>query len=242
MTGKKFFGGTGEAVYYGWASFKANGVFFAGVTLFMGSITSLITGSYSGESRALAFILVIIGAVLTVLFRMGLTRIFLNTVSSEKEPEFIDIFSSFDLFASYLFGTVLYVLIVLIGSILFVVPGIILGIRYCFFGYFIIDKRLGAIEALKASDKITEGIKWDLLGFLFVLFCVNILGGLAIGFGMLATVPATCLAFAYAYCNLITPPKEESEEPSGGEEEKKEEHKEEHKAVPILNARKPNST
>ena len=84
-----------------------------------------------------------------------------------------------------------------------IVPGIIWGIQYMFFSYFIIDEDLGPMEALKRSAAITEGAKWDLFLFGLLLAGINLLGALCLLVGLIATIPATMLAFAFAYRRLL---------------------------------------
>ena len=88
------------------------------------------------------------------------------------------------------------------GFILFVIPGIYFAIKYHFLLYFVIDKKMGPLEALRASGKITDGVKWRLLGFSIVSIGIVILGFLAFGFGILVAVPVATLADAYLYRKL----------------------------------------
>jgi len=76
-------------------------------------------------------------------------------------------------FPVFLFGLILYTLITLVGTILLIIPGIIWGIKFQFFGYFIVDKGLEPIEALKRSAAITKGVRWSLL-FLALSLLVSI--------------------------------------------------------------------
>ena len=71
---------------------------------------------------------------------------------------------------------ILYGLIVLAGMILLVIPGIIWAVKLQYFSYFIIDKKLAPIEALKESSRITTGIKWDVFAFCSVLIVINLIG------------------------------------------------------------------
>jgi uncharacterized membrane protein len=55
---------------------------------------------------------------------------------------------------------------------------------------------------MKESKRITHGYKWPLLGFIFVLALVNLLGALALGVGLLVSVPVSTLALVHAYRTL----------------------------------------
>ena len=79
---------------------------------------------------------------------MGLIRIPLR-LHDNKGVGFTDVFSCFLLFFNYLFGAILYGLIIFVGIILLIIPGIIWAIKFQFYSYFIVDEGLGPIEALK---------------------------------------------------------------------------------------------
>ncbi len=80
--------------------------------------------------------------------------------------------------------------------------GIIWSIRLSKFPYFIIDKGRNPIDALKDSWGLTRGSTWNLLLFTLLLVLVNVLGALAFGVGLLATIPTTQLAHAFVYRKL----------------------------------------
>ena len=133
---------------------------------------------------------------------MGLIKIALRFCDKEK-GEFAELFSCFPLFFKYLFGSILCMLIVLGGMILLIIPGIIWSIKFQFFTYFIIDKGLGPIEALKRSSAITKGAKWDLFIFGLLLGLINLLGALCLLVGLFATIPTTIVAMAFVYRKLL---------------------------------------
>jgi uncharacterized membrane protein len=64
----------------------------------------------------------------------------------------------------YLLGYFLYILILIGGLFLLIIPGIIWAVKYQFFGYFIIDQGMKPVEALKRSGQLTKGRK----GYIFV--------------------------------------------------------------------------
>ena len=121
-----------------------------------------------------------------------------------KERNFGDLFSCFPLFFKYLFSLILYLLILVGGAILLIFPAVIWGIKFYFFGYFIVDEGLGPVEALKASSRITMDAKWDLLGLSFVLGVIIMLGVLCLGIGFFAAAPTVIVAIALTYRKLLS--------------------------------------
>lgn len=69
-------------------------------------------------------------------------------------------------------------------------------------GFLVVDRGLDPLEALHRSSVLTEGTRFRLFLFLLLCFGLNVLGALAFGVGLLFTIPATALAFAYVYRRL----------------------------------------
>jgi uncharacterized membrane protein len=134
---------------------------------------------------------------------MGLIKIVLKFCDNEK-AELPDLFSCSHLFFKYLFGSIIYGLIVSAEMILLIIPGFIWAIKFYFFSYFIVDKNLRPIEALKRSSAITEGTKWDLLLFGLLLFGINLIGAIPFFLGWFVTIPSTMIAMAFVFRKLLS--------------------------------------
>ncbi|MEW6572492.1 MAG: hypothetical protein AB1374_02505 [Bacillota bacterium] len=194
----------GEAIEFGWKTMKSNLGFFVALLIIV-AIIEMVPEVISEITRenlpAVALLADLLSFVVQMVIGMGVIKIALRFCDGEKAG-FADLFSCLSLFFRYLFAGILYCLIVLAGTILLVVPGIIWGIQYQFFSYFIIDKKTGVIESLKRSSAITKGSRWNLFLFGLLLALINILGMLALLIGLFATVPTTMVANAYVYRKL----------------------------------------
>jgi uncharacterized membrane protein len=203
MATKKF--SKGEAIRFGWNTMKNNLGFFIGLLIVAGLITIIPTFlqlATQGDAPGLSFIFAIISGVLQLIIEMGMIKIALKFADNTK-AEFGDLFSCLPLFFKYLASSVLYGLITLGGLILLIIPGIIWGIKFYFFGYSIVDQGAGPIEALKRSSAITMGAKWDLFLFGLLIIGINILGLLALVIGLFATIPTSMVAIAFVYRKLL---------------------------------------
>ena len=175
-----------EAIRFGWNMMKSNFGFFIGFLVVVGMIyfiPDFIVELLKEDAPILAFIITIASWVLAIVIQMGLIRIGLRFCDNGKS-EFTDLFSCFPLFFKYLLGSILYELITLGGMILLIIPGVIWAIKFQFFSYFIVDKGLGPIEALKRSSAITRDAKWDLFLFGLFLGLINLLGAICFIIGM----------------------------------------------------------
>jgi uncharacterized membrane protein len=195
----------GEAIRFGWSAMKANLGFFIGV-LIVGFVVCAIPEALQKwareEALPLALLFGLASFIFQVIIGMGYITISLKLADNAK-PELGDLFSRVHLFFKYLGGSILLGLIVLGGLILLIVPGIVWALKFQFFSYFVIDKELGPVEALRKSAAITEGAKWNLLLFGLVLVGINILGALALVVGLFATIPTTMVALAFVYRKLL---------------------------------------
>lgn len=203
MTTKNF--SKGEAIRFGWQIMKSNFWFFAALLILAGVIqfgSDVIYRLLIKESPILAFTVYLIGWILSIIVGLGLIKISLNFCDNLKS-KIGDLFSQYQLFFRVLFAGILYGLICLSGTILFIIPGIYLGIRFWFYDYFIVDKRTGVIESLKKSWRITQGNVWNLFLFILILTGINLLGALCFLIGLFATIPTTMLAIALVYRKLL---------------------------------------
>ena len=203
MTTLKF--SKSEAVRFGWNTMKSNLGFFIGILIVAALISivpSIISVLIQEKAPALSIIIDITTWVLRLVIVMGLIRITLRFCDNEK-GKFVDLFSCFPLFLKFLFGLILYVLIILGGMILLIIPGIIWAIKSLFVSYFIVDKRLYPVEAVNRTFVITKGVKWDLFLFVLLLGLINLLGALCLLIGLFVTIPTTMVAMAFVYRKLL---------------------------------------
>jgi len=194
-----------EAIRFGWNVMKNNLGFFIGFLIVAGLIycvPSIIVKLLPKDVFILSIIINIVSLVLQLIIGMGLIRVAIRFCDNEK-GEFADLFYCFPLFFKYLFSSILYGLIVLGGLILLIVPGIIWGIKFQFFAYFIVDKGCGPMEALKRSSAITMGAKWNLFLFSLLLGLINLVGTLCLLIGLFVTIPVTMVARAFIYRKLL---------------------------------------
>jgi hypothetical protein len=133
--------------------------------------------------------------------QLGMMKICLK-FSKEEKAELGDLFSCYHLLFKYLISSICYFVILLIGILLLIVPGIIFAIKCQFFGYLIVDQDSGPIDALKKSWAMTKGHKWNLFVFSCLVGIINILGLLCLVIGLFASIPATAVAVAYVYYKL----------------------------------------
>lgn len=185
-----------EALAFGWSKTMAN-------------LTPLLV--IGGGAAVLAFMQRglsspdVLLAVAIQLMQVALTLIWLRVALLLHDGETPDWSKAIDLLDGYwpfLLTTLLLGLVVAAGFVLLIVPGVIWGLRYLFAPFLAVDRKLEPVAALHESARITLGQKWRLLEFAVVIAGVNLLGALALGFGLLITVPTTWIAAAFVFRKL----------------------------------------
>ena len=123
--------------------------------------------------------------------------------------ELVDLFAQIPLIIPYFIASIVVGIITTTGFVLLIIPGIYWGLRFQFFGWVIVDKEVGPLEAMQESWEITRGSAGNLFLFALLLFAVNLLGLLALGIGLIITVPLSLVATGYVYRTLERTDEEE---------------------------------
>ena len=145
----------------------------------------------------------IIARLIEIYISAGVIKIILDDLNG-KEPELADMFTAYDVYINFLIAGILYGLIVAVGTLALIVPGIILAIMFQFYKYAIIDKKLGITESLNYSKELTRGYKWTIFGIDIVLILINLGGALLFLVGLIFTIPITMIAEAIMYKKLVS--------------------------------------
>ncbi|MFW6114003.1 MAG: hypothetical protein ACOC78_03670 [Actinomycetota bacterium] len=205
----------GEAVRYGWDIMKNNFAFFVVIVIIAWiaeGIPSALQSVLSRHNVGLSTLFSIIGFVVSLFVGMAFIKIGLRFTAGET-ADFDDLWSAFPALFRYLVGTILYILIVIGGLILLIVPGIIWAVKYQFYGYFIIDEGREPTNALTRSGQVTKGVKGYLFLFNLAQFGIMILGILACVVGLLAAIPVNLVAHAFVYRRLLATEAERQAQP-----------------------------
>jgi len=197
----------GENIGFGLDRVLNNLVFFVFVFL---SIFILMMGFSYVDPSSLPFfiaftsnvILFIIYLLLSLVFFIGLYKIALSLTTKEK----VEIKETDDLlpvFPKFVLTVFTYNLIIFLGLICFIIPGIIFLIKYQFAPFIVLnEKNVGIRESFKKSSSLTSSLCWKLFFFELILGFVNFTGLLCFGLGLLITLPTTIVARAKIYKEL----------------------------------------
>ncbi len=189
-----------EALTFGWETFKKDPWFYvivtATLTIFSMLVNMLTSGGQAGGSFIGFIISLAASAVVTVAYaRLALTAAQGSQVGWDGlwAPEH---------FLNMLGATILQSIIVLVGLVLLIIPGIIASLILSMTQLSVVDKKMNPIDALKASYHLTKKHLWLLFQFMVILVLLNLAGLIALVVGLFVTLPVSLIAVAYVYKKL----------------------------------------
>jgi uncharacterized membrane protein len=178
----------------GWGLFKQYPTGFVGFCLLNLLIQGLLNSlSYVGTVASFA--------VTSPLF-MG------NFIVSAKllqgqTPEFRDFFAGFQYFLPLLLLSLVAGLFIGIGTLLLIIPGIYLAVAYFFASYLVVDRRQDFWPAMELSRRTINPRWFGFFAFMLLLVLLNLAGAIALGVGLLVTIPLSFCAVTVAYAEIF---------------------------------------
>lgn len=100
-------------------------------------------------------------------------------------------------------ATVLQILLICIGLVLLVLPGIYLAVGYALTLPLILDRGLGPWEALETSRKAIHKKWWTVLGMSLVMTLLYMVSIIPLGLGLIWTVPMYIVLIGVLYSRLF---------------------------------------
>ncbi len=194
-----------QAVKFGFTLTRKHFLFFLEIfiiVVFFTALSSSLRFIINSQKELVLYLAAyLILAVINYVIGIGLIKISLEFVDGKK-PKFLALFY-YKPIVKYILASAVQGIIILLGFILLIIPGVILAIRLQYSRYLVVDKNLGPIEAVKTSWKITRGNTWNLFFFAILLVLINILGILCFLVGLFVTAPLSMLAFTFVYRKLL---------------------------------------
>lgn len=152
--------------------------------------------------NVIPFVGLVAAAVISAPLLMG------NFIVSAKllqgqTPEFRDFFAGFQFFLPLLLLSLVAGLFIGIGTILFIVPGVYLAVAYLFASYLVVDRRLDFWPAMELSRRTVNPRWFGYFAFMLLLALLNLAGAIALGLGLLVTIPLSFCAVTAAFADLF---------------------------------------
>ena len=185
---------SGDYFRAGWEIFKKFPVGFVGYFL----ITLVITFLLNSIPKIGGLFTFVIAVPLNAGFFVVSAKLLKNQTS-----DFGDFFSGFKFFTQLaLLGVVSSILIIL-GFICLIVPGIYLVVGYAFALMLVLDRGLTFWPAMETSRRSVQTGWFKIFGLFLLLFLLNLGGIIALGVGLLVTAPLSHCILTAAYDDIF---------------------------------------
>jgi len=148
----------------------------------------------TSQNFLMAIISLIIGILMVFLGVFALSCQSLE-LTQGKKPTFNTFNNYTDCLGNYILAMFISGFLSFVGICLCYVPGLIIMSRLCLTTYYVLDKKMAAIDAIKSSWKATDGHTWNLLG-------ANLLLGMIAGLLGIFSMPMQNIGLAYIYQEL----------------------------------------
>jgi phage FluMu protein Com len=135
----------------------------------------------------------------------GLNIVYLK-IARGQQASIGDVFSGGKYYVNMLVTALIFSLMVHIGFLLLIIPGIILTLMFQQYYFLIIDRNMGVVESLQMSKVITTGNKWTLFLIGLVCFGIAVSTIITCGLGMLVAAPYFVLLYAVIYLSMTGQP------------------------------------
>lgn len=201
---------------HGWQTFTANmgmAIALLAVTYGINFAVSMV-GSMITNVVAISGVDVMVVLVLNVLFTflsyfvsiplaIGMGYGYLQMSRGQKVDISVMFIGFSAIYGTCLGAGLLYYLILMLGFLALIVPGIILALGLTFYGYLLVDRQLPALESLENSWAMTRGYKWQLFLVFLVSGLFAMLGLFGCLIGALFTAPPAAIMITKAYDELL---------------------------------------
>ena len=147
----------------------------------------------------LAFLLTFAGLV------AGLHRLALEAVDG-RVPRLNDLFGVMGRGPGLLLAFIAYLVVVAIGLVLLVVPGLYAAVRLGLLGQVAAADRLSPAATLREAARLTRGRWWESARILAAVIVVNLLGAALVGVGEVVALPISVIMATSFYRSICPAP------------------------------------
>jgi hypothetical protein len=171
-------------------------------------ISTLITMPITEDNTAAALSIgvgfTVLSWAITYPITVGITIYTVKRAAGDPSASFAEIFANYDRVGPIFAVAFLQQLLIVLGLLLFILPGIYLAIAYIFALPLLVEKRMGVWEALETSRQAITHCWFRMFGLgMLTLLIVIVLGLLSLMIGLVWLLPMAALAFGVAYYRMF---------------------------------------
>lgn len=194
---------TEEALLLSWKSCLDNKKSIAITSaLGIGAYFFVLGGLYAfARGYGIGIFIALLFFIIAVLFQIGFIKIALN-ISGNKTITLSLLYKQYTLFIRYIMGCVFYASLVLVGLLLFILPGVVWAVRYSMWPFVMVNKDVDILTSFTESKQITKGQFSSLLLLYLALIGGLLISILPLGVGLFISYPVAILTLACTYRKL----------------------------------------
>lgn len=168
-------------------------VFVKSLLKFIFPDTGSLLSAYASSTVEMLFTLpILIGIML-----LGVKR------ARDETLEVPSIFNYFGMIIPIMLAYVAMTIILTLGLILFIIPGIYLAISYAFVYTLIVDKGMNVWEAMELSRKTVTQQWFKFFGLSLLSGVIILISAIPLGIGLIWTIPMTYISYGLLYHRLF---------------------------------------
>ncbi len=121
----------------------------------------------------------------------------------DEELDIPSVFNYFGMIIPIMLAYIAMTVLIIVGFMLLVIPGVYLAVSYAFTYTLIVDKGLGIWEAMELSRKTVTAQWFKFFGLAIVTGVLVFLSAMPLGIGLIWTIPMSYIAYGLLYHHLF---------------------------------------
>lgn len=175
-------------------------------TIIQGILTSIGEPIYNPNTQQLnitttSCIIWVISFIVSLLFELGYIKNCFQALD-DYEPQFSAYGIQAKKIVTYFIAYIIFCIVIIIGVILFIVPGVYLALRLQFFAAAIVEENAGIIESFQKSWEITKGSSLKLFLTALASLLIILIGFILLFIGVFVALPLCVVIYCYLYRKL----------------------------------------
>ncbi|PYC27253.1 hypothetical protein DMO17_05775 [Aquipseudomonas alcaligenes] len=211
----------GDVIGESWRLVKGTkGIIFGGLVIFyvVMFVATSVLGALFGAIGLLSeaslsailvgqFVISVLASALTYPFLAGVNMVGIRRAANQP-VSFNEVFSGLGLFVPLLITAVVMTVLIYIGSLLLLLPGIYLGVAYMLAMPLVIERGLSPWQALETSRKAISQHWFKVFGLFLVLGLIMALSMIPLGIGLIWSMPLFIISMGVLYRTIfgVLPP------------------------------------
>lgn len=211
----------GDVIGESWRLVKGTkGIIFGGLVIFyvVMFVATSVLGAIFGAIGLLSeaslsailigqFVISVLASALTYPFLAGVNMVGIRRAANQP-VSFNEVFSGLGMFVPLLITAVVMTVLVYIGSLLLLLPGIYLGVAYMLAMPLVIERGLSPWQALETSRKAISQHWFKVFGLFLVLGLIMALSMIPLGIGLIWSMPLFIISMGVLYRTIfgVLPP------------------------------------